>query len=77
MITCRLLAERLFEFLNEELPGEHRDQLDHHLRICRSCSAFVESYRITIQLPRALPGRPLPGQLLSRLQAIMAEDFGE
>ena len=73
MMTCRELIEVLFEFESGELPEEHRERVAQHLCQCSSCVAFVESYRLTIQLPRRLPRPKMPEELEERLQAILAQ----
>ncbi len=74
MITCRDLAELLLDFVADQLSREHRGHVELHLRSCSCCAAYVESYRLTIQLTRQLPRSPLPGQLEQRLRAILEGD---
>lgn len=76
MITCRQLVEQLLDFIDDQLPAEYREQVEHHLCDCSSCVAYVESYRCTVQLTRRLPCVPLPRDLQAQLQLIL-EDTGE
>jgi len=76
MITCRELVELLIDFVADQLTAEQRECVEHHLRDCSSCVAYVESYRCTVQLTRQLPCAPLPVELQTLLQAIL-EDNGK
>jgi hypothetical protein len=73
MITCRELGEFLFDFEAGQLASEHREHFEQHLRLCSSCVAYVESYRLTIHMTRQLPRPPLPLHLAQRLRALLHE----
>ncbi len=73
MITCRELAELLFDFATGQLPPEHREHLEGHLGLCSFCVAYLEGYRLTIQMTRQLPRPPLPPDLARRLRALLEE----
>jgi anti-sigma factor RsiW len=73
MITCRELAELLFDFTCGQLPSEHRERVEQHLCRCSSCVAYVESYYLTIQMTRQLSGAPLPPHLTQRLRVLLKE----
>jgi hypothetical protein len=73
MITCRDLVELLIEFDSDELPPEKRDLIEQHLGRCSPCLAYVESYRILVEVTRRLPPAPLPPQLEQRLRTILRE----
>lgn len=71
MITCRQLVELLIDFVSDELPPDHRAQVEQHLRDCSPCVAYVESYQLTIRLTRQLPCEPLPPDVAGRLRAAL------
>lgn len=73
MMTCREVAEMLFDFVADQLPAERLHSLEEHLRRCSHCGAYVETYRITIQLSRRLPPATLPPELSQRLQQKLSE----
>jgi anti-sigma factor RsiW len=72
-MTCRELAEILFDYIQGELDAELCRHIDQHLLGCSPCTTYVETYRITIQLTRKLPQAPLPPELAERLQRAMRE----
>jgi anti-sigma factor RsiW len=76
-MTCRELAELLIDFVADELPPERRQLLEEHLSLCPPCVAYLESYRLTIQLTRRLPCAPLPAELVARLKKAMDCESGE
>ena len=63
MMTCRQLVELLIDFVSDELPDDHRRLIEQHLEICPPCVTYIETYRLTIQLTRQLPPRPIPPEL--------------
>jgi anti-sigma factor RsiW len=74
MMTCRELVELLIDFLDGELPDDRRRLLETHLALCEPCMAYLETYKVTIQLTRRLPDVPPPPELLVRLKAALCED---
>jgi anti-sigma factor RsiW len=73
MITCRDCAELLFDFTSDNLPPEYRMHVEQHLTLCSSCVAYLESYRLTIEMARQLRRLPLPANLARQLQALLKE----
>jgi anti-sigma factor RsiW len=73
-ITCREMVELLLDFLDNSLPPEQRAELEHHLRACPPCIAFIESYKLTVQVTRKVCSRPqeLPPHLACRLRDALA-----
>jgi anti-sigma factor RsiW len=71
MITCRELAELLFDLTSGVLPPEQEKHVEQHLHQCCHCAAYVETYRLTIRLTRQLHRPPLPSDLAQKLQAIL------
>jgi hypothetical protein len=76
MISCRELAELLFDFVAAQLPPGGCERLERHVDRCPSCAAYLESYRLTIRLARQLRPGPLPPRLAERLRAVLAEGRG-
>ncbi len=72
-MTCRELVELLIDFVSDDLPAEHRERLEQHLRRCPPCEAYLASYRMTIRLTRQLPCEPLPPELEARLRSALKE----
>lgn len=71
MITCRELAELLYDLSCGALPPEQEKHVEQHVRACCHCAAYVETYRLTIHMTRKLPRPPLPSNLTEKLQAIL------
>ena len=72
-MTCRELAELLVDFVADELPTDHRDSIARHLGVCPPCVAYLDTYRLTIQLTHRLPPVPLPPECEQRLREALGE----
>jgi anti-sigma factor RsiW len=73
MITCRELAELLFDFTDGQLSAERQQHIEEHLGLCASCVAYLEGYRFIIQVTRRLPRLPLPDGLRQQLRTLWQE----
>ncbi len=71
MITCRELAELLSDFVAGQLPPDCREHVEQHLGRCPSCVAYLEGYRLTVQMTRQLPHLTLPPGLAQQLLALL------
>ena len=75
-MTCRELTELLLEYIQGELDPDLREHISRHLSLCPPCEAYVDTYRITIQLTRRLPAAPMPPELAERLEDALREVLG-
>ena len=54
MITCAELDAFIVDYLDEPLPKRQRAFFNWHLRLCRNCRTYLESYRKAIEIGRAV-----------------------
>lgn len=78
MIRCEDALERLWDFLDGELPPSNEDEVRRHLEVCSRCYPRYDFQRAYFELMRRVRGRDsVPGQLRRRLfERILAEDLG-
>ena len=73
-MVCREVVEVLIDYVDGDMTVEHRALFERHLCGCLQCFAYLETYRATIRLTRALPKcEPLPPALEARLRAMLGE----
>jgi anti-sigma factor RsiW len=53
-MNCRESTEFLHDYLFGDLPAEERAEFDRHLAECPWCVAYLDSYRQTILLGKAM-----------------------
>jgi anti-sigma factor RsiW len=75
-MTCRELADFLMDYLTEDLPPDIRQDFDRHLARCPNCVAYLETYRLTIEMGRrafddgaADPDMAVPPELVRAILA--------
>jgi len=73
---CIQLADRLSEYLDDELPEELRDEVVSHFQSCANCVTFLESLRRTRNLGQFLPEVALSDEALRRLAATASRRLG-
>lgn len=77
-ISCEELHAFLGDYLDGELAPARRGEFERHLRRCRSCAAYLESYRATVALARAshrdleLAASAVPADLVAAILAARA-----
>ncbi len=67
-ITCRQLIDFIADYLAGELDELSLSDFERHLDRCRSCQAYLDSYRKTLRLARSaaddLPASDVPEELV-------------
>lgn len=73
MLRCLDIVELLGEYLDGTLDPATAAALRAHLADCRECTAFVNTYRRTVQTTRELRDEALPEALRQRLVAFLRQ----
>jgi anti-sigma factor (TIGR02949 family) len=72
IIGCEEALRLLAEYLDGELEGAHRHEIDRHLERCRSCFSRAEfERRLKAQLG-ALRERPVQQRFEERIRALIS-----
>lgn len=69
--SCPKVIALLVDYLEGRLPEDTRLELARHLAGCRSCEAYVASYRSTVDLLHTVSEEDLPPELRLRLRAFL------
>lgn len=70
-IGCEEALKRLFELIDGELSDHERDDVERHLRTCRSCFSRMEFERRLKQRLSALPADDVPATLRRRVHDLL------
>jgi len=65
---CKKYADRISEFLNGELDGAAREEIEQHLCDCPECRECVESLRKTVDVLKRTPMEEVPTDTKQRLR---------
>lgn len=74
-MTCGEMAERLFEYLDEELDEQTAQRVRDHLDVCAHCATradFEQAFLLAVESASAA-GEPLPEGLQDRVLAVLDE----
>lgn len=72
-LECRKIAELLGDYLEGTLPKHTAELLEWHIDGCPPCVAFINTYRGTVNVTRALRDVTIPPELKSRLLRVLAQ----
>jgi anti-sigma factor RsiW len=71
-VTCKEIADFLMNYVDGALPGTQCAIFEEHLAECPECVAYLESYKMTVNLSKAAR-QPAPDNAPEDLiQAILA-----
>jgi predicted anti-sigma-YlaC factor YlaD len=63
-LTCRDVSNFLSDYLDDVLDEEVKEQFEEHLLYCRSCAAYLNQFRMTIELAHDDQPPPPPPELV-------------
>lgn len=73
-LTCQECVTLLYEYVECELEAERQESVRIHIEACPNCGVYIESYRCTKTIARAIPRTPpLPQAFAARLEAMLRE----
>ncbi len=76
MMTCREFEGVIINYLEGELPRFQRRIFELHIRTCRECRDYLDAYKKTMALGKAVftePGAPPPSDVPEELvKAVLA-----
>lgn len=71
-LTCQQFVDLLYDFVEGELVEEVQESVRIHIEACPVCGIYVESYRCTKVIARALPRtQSLPPAFAARLETLL------
>jgi len=74
---CLDLAERLSEYLDDELPTDLKDQVEEHFDGCVQCETFLSSLKRVKGLGHLLPPAELSPERLQTLAESVRRELGD
>jgi anti-sigma factor RsiW len=73
VMTCRDAIEVLADYLEAALGPEVADELERHLRGCRPCQAYLNTYRKTRELTGRAGSEEMPPEMKEHLRRFLLE----
>jgi predicted anti-sigma-YlaC factor YlaD len=66
MKTCNEILHLLDDHLNGTLDKSISLEVENHITICTDCTAFLNTYKTTVNLIKDLKGEEVPSTFLSK-----------
>ncbi|MCB4757240.1 MAG: zf-HC2 domain-containing protein [Elusimicrobia bacterium] len=73
MIDCKMVAEKLFEYLDGELNGPSTTEIEEHLKLCRACFSHREFETLLRSHIREKTFHACPDSLKKKIQNIIEQ----
>jgi anti-sigma factor RsiW len=70
---CRIYFAMLSDYLDGELNGEAKRDLEEHIGNCPTCSSCLLSLKRSIELYRNTSGHETPPEVVARLKSALRE----
>jgi anti-sigma factor (TIGR02949 family) len=71
LITCSQFLEELSDYLDDDVQGDLRRELEKHVSECPNCWVMVDTTKKTLKIYRGLEPEPLPERLRARLMGAL------
>jgi len=70
-LTCQQITAFIIDYISQALPEATHALFEAHLRNCKDCVAFLNTYRESIRVTRSLHVEAIPPEMLNRVQAFL------
>lgn len=77
-LTCSQVLDRLSDYLDRDLDGAARGQIEEHLRGCEGCARFGGELAATVRALRThlLGGMHIPARVQEQLHEALVREGG-
>lgn len=58
--TCKQITDLVFDYLNDNLSPNIKQDFQQHLRICPDCVNFLNTYKKTVSVGRSIRPEEIP-----------------
>ena len=73
LVTCDKFLDEMSEFLDENVHGGLRQELEDHVAQCPNCWVMLDTTKKTLKIYKGLELEPLSDSLKSRLMAAVEQ----
>ena len=73
VLVCQQWTEMITDYLEGALPKNLVKAIDRHLAECPHCTEYLAQMRRTIEITGAIPGEPVPVDMIDALQRAFEE----
>jgi anti-sigma factor (TIGR02949 family) len=77
LLTCNQFMDELSEYLDEDVEGGLRKELEAHVAECPNCWVMVDTTKKTLKIYKGLEPEPLPDDLKFRLMEAIHAKVGD
>ncbi len=77
LLTCNQFMDELSEYLDEDVEGGLRKELEAHVAQCPNCWVMVDTTKKTLKIYKGLEAEPLPDALKFRLMEAIHAKMGD
>ena len=70
-MTCERVTALIRDYLAGELNPEITEAFEEHLRLCRDCVAFINTYKKTTQAVESLRYADIPAEMQIRVRQFL------
>lgn len=71
--TCKQMTDLVRDYLTDSLDAAIKRDFEQHLSICPDCVSFLNTYRKTIALTKAVESNDIPDAVRTNILAFLRE----
>ncbi len=73
MRNCKQVTQLLSDYIDGELEGREKQNLDLHVMACPDCLHYLQTFRETRKLVGEIRYEEIPGEFRKRLHSVLHE----
>ncbi len=74
--TCKDISDLVHAYLSDKLTAKTKTAFQEHIKICRDCVNFLNTYKKTVKLTRRLDPARLPTRVRENILSFLRKQTG-
>ena len=70
-LTCQQITDLIVDYVAEDMEPAMRSAFETHIHDCPDCTAFLNTYKVTIRTTRSLRDEDVPEEMRHRVQQFL------
>ncbi len=70
-LTCQQVTDLIVDYVAEDMEPAMRSAFKTHIHDCPDCTAFLNTYKVTIRTTRSLRDEDVPDEMRHRVQQFL------
>ena len=70
-VSCKSITDLIWKYVSDRLSPTLKRDFEEHLRLCRDCVNFLNTYKKTVSLARSIGASTIAAKVLANVRVFL------